>query len=195
MVELMTKMYCSSAVRVFSWTSKEKDASGGVGKSTCMLPIDMFSLQGPYRMCFWCEMKAKKREVKCRNTCALSVQGSSFETQNSRFSQGLFMQLFSAQPQLPKFQTPRRKADVHHISQCFCKQSRYSGTALSISNGGFLPKACFSDARQRPALQAHLACELFPSQYGCLLSHALVNYFGTTVETDCESERKASLDI
>ena len=23
--------------------------------------------------------------------------------------------------------------------------------------------------------------------YGCLLMHALVNYFGTTVETDCES--------
>ena len=31
--------------------------------------------------------------------------------------------------------------------------------------------------------------------YGCLLMHALVNYFGATVETECDSEWKASLHI
>ena len=59
--------------------------------------------------------------------------------------------------QVPKFQTPGRKAGAHHKAHCLYKELKHGGPFLSVLKMvGTLPKSKFPNASQEPTLQIGL---------------------------------------
>ena len=78
------------------------------------------------------------------------------QSQYQSFYQGLVTQAPSIQ-HVPKFRTPRRKADVQYKPHYLYKHIRHSEPFLSILGIlGTLPKYKFSDTNQKPTQQTKL---------------------------------------
>lgn len=148
-------------------------------KSTCRLPL--FPPEG-----HWGVLLLQQRRATHMHCPSGSLSGA----ERPMLSLALAMWSLPAQPWLPKSQTPRRNADVHHLSQCLHKQSGRSGTAYPLAGETFQSQGprCQPCVHTLPNVRPQRS--RFPALWclWILVVHELANQRGARTDPDSDSE-------